>query len=109
MMAYMRGYSREPFMEIMTDLLGAKPDADTLKAFAEDRPDRWATACSIFSKLAGYHDKLEIEHNINVQVSQMGDAQLLQALKDIGSELDEINLEETIDQDGQVVYKEMDT
>ena len=40
------------------------------------------------SKLAGYHDKLEIHGNVNMDIRIMGDAQLMAKIKEVDQKLD---------------------
>jgi hypothetical protein len=81
-------YSREPFMDTLAYLMGCKPDREAVLEFANAHPDRWANAISTFSKMAGYHDKLEVEHNIHMDISRMGDAELEQRLSEMRTVID---------------------
>jgi hypothetical protein len=81
MLEQFRRYSRAPFMDVLTLFMEAKPDPISLQMFARENPDKWATALGAIARLAGYHDKLEIEQNVNVQISHMGDAELLALLE----------------------------
>lgn len=105
-------YSREPFIEVLSFMMRCAPDQKSMEAFAREYPDRWASAIRTFSRLAGYHDKLDISHNIAVDISQMGDAQLLQKLEEVRAQLAALPAQsaqvpmieaepmESIDQDG---------
>ena len=88
----LRAYSREPFLDVMSRLLSCEPDANSMRIFANQYPDRWATACQRFASLAGYHDKLEISGNIVVEIHSMGDAQLLDKLAEVNKKLKVLNL-----------------
>jgi hypothetical protein len=70
--------SREPFREVLADLLHCKPDLESLKEYANRSPDRWAQAVAIFSRISGYQDKqvIEHEHNFYVHLREMSDAEL---------------------------------
>jgi hypothetical protein len=81
MLTQFRRYSREPFMDILSMFMEGKPDPLSIKRFASENPDKWANAVGTIARLAGYHDKLEIEQNINIQISQLGDADLLALLE----------------------------
>lgn len=70
--------SREPFREILADLLDCKPDLESLHEYANKSPDRWAQAVAIFSRISGYQDKqvIEHEHNFYVHLREMSDVEL---------------------------------
>ena len=70
--------SREPFQEVLTLLIEAAPDREDVHAFAKRYPDRWAQAVAILARLGGYHDKLQIDASITLDVARMSDAELLQ-------------------------------
>ena len=72
--------SRAPFVELLADLLEARPSPEALKAFTARHPDRWAQATVMLARLAGYHDKLKVDGSLAVQVSLMSDAELLDRL-----------------------------
>lgn len=86
-----RRYSRQPFLDILAYLTGTIPDPVRLQEFANQYPDRWANACSTFAKLAGYSEKMEITGNIHLDVSVMGDAQLMQELEQVEKKLVELS------------------
>lgn len=97
-------FSRQPFTEVLTELIGAVPSPMAIKDFAEDHPDRWANAIATMSRLAGYHDKLEITGNIAVDIHNMGDAQLMEEIKKINEKLDTVGKKDTlIEQDAPFV------
>ena len=39
--------SREPFLDVLAEMLAACPDAEAIKTFADRHPDRWAQAVSV--------------------------------------------------------------
>ena len=80
--------SREPFQEVLTLLLEAKPDREAVNQFAKRYPDRWAQAVAILARLGGYHDKLEVETNITVNLSRLSDMELMQRLEETQEKLD---------------------
>ena len=80
------GLSRAPFQEILVRLLGATPEADTLERFANEHPDKWVRAVAVLSRLAGYHEKLQVDTNINAQLSQMSDIELMDRLRQLEEE-----------------------
>ena len=89
----LQSYSRQPFIDILSRIMSCEPTLDALQSFANDHPDRWANAVQTFSRLSGYHDKLEIKGNLNITIQNMGDAELLNELEEINRKL--IDLEAT--------------
>lgn len=83
-------YSREPFLQVLSDLLGCAPDIPVLQAFARENPKEWATAVKIFAELGGFHQKLEIQNNILVEVRNLSDAELLQRRQELAEKVIEI-------------------
>ena len=75
--AALEARSREPFSDILASILAAEPDPEAIKTFADKYPDRWAQTVAIFGRLAGYHDKLQVDTSIAVNVLRMSDAELL--------------------------------
>ena len=75
-------------MDTLAYLLKCKPDLESVMDFANKHPDRWANAISTFAKMAGYHDKLEIEHNVHFDITNLGDAELEQRLEDMRNIVD---------------------
>jgi hypothetical protein len=80
-------FSRQPFMEILSELIQGIPTPESIKAFANEHPDRWVNAIRTMGNLAGYHDKLEIEGNIALDINKMGDAQLLEKLDELSGQI----------------------
>lgn len=68
---------REPFKRALQRMLGFRPTAEALQAFANKSPDRWALAVSVLASLSGYEKGI----NINVKmknVNDMSDMELLE-------------------------------
>ncbi len=79
--------SLEPFQEVLTHLLEAAPDVEDVHAFAKRYPDRWAQAVAILARLGGYHDKLQIDATVTLDVARLSDAELLQRLGETDDKL----------------------
>ncbi len=79
--------SREPFQEVLTHLLEARPDREAVHQFAKKYPDRWAQAVAILARLGGYHDKLEIDASVTVNVSRLSDMELMEQLAEVEEKL----------------------
>ena len=87
-------FSREPFVDILSHLVGCAPTEERLQEFANEYPDKWASACLTFSRLVGYNDKLEIHGNVAIEIHSMGDAQLIDRIEDIQRKLVELGSED---------------
>ena len=74
---------RNPFRVELAKLLNCSTDIESLQAFANKSPDRWSQAVSILSKLSGFSDKTIHEHNVNVLVATMSDAQIDARIKQL--------------------------
>lgn len=75
--------SREPFRDFLALLLGAHPTEQNILDFANKNPDKWATAVSMFSKLTGYREEIDVNMNIYAQVHHMSDMDLEHQLRDL--------------------------
>lgn len=92
-------HSRLPFRQILAELIGAKPSAADLQAFAAKYPDKWAQALTMMANLSGYEKGL-IELNV-YNIGNMSDVQLLAELAAGEGELAKLGLRRapvTIDQ-----------
>lgn len=87
--------SREPFQEVLTLLIEAAPDLDDVHAFAKRYPDRWAQAVAILARLGGYHEKLQIDATVTLDVARMSDAELLQGLAEADERLAALEADKT--------------
>lgn len=72
----LRRYSREPFQDILTELTSALPDFERLREWAEEHPDRFFSSLQAVARLAGFHEKVELDATLNLDVSKMSDSQL---------------------------------
>mgnify|MGYP003139303123 CR=1 FL=1 len=88
---HLESYSRRPFIEILDYIMGIVPNEMSLQEFADKHPDRWASAISTFAKISGFTEKTEVIGNINVNIHQMGDAQIQDRLAQLKAELIEMD------------------
>ena len=65
----------------------ARPDREAVHQFAKRYPDRWAQAVAILARLGGYHDKLEIDTNVTLNLSRLSDMELMQRLSETDEKL----------------------
>ena len=79
-------YSREPFLEVLADMMGAQPTRTELNKWAAKSPDRWAHAIEIFAKLGGFTEKREVTHSFIMNLMNMGDAEIQQTLQELEAE-----------------------
>ena len=85
--AALEARSREPFVDVLAQFMTAVPDPEAIKAFAEKHPDRWAQAAAAFGRLAGYHQKLEVDTSLGKAVSQMSDMELMERFQEAQAQL----------------------
>lgn len=78
--AHIDGLSRKPFRDMLKRLLQAEPSLEAVRQYGERCPDRYGQLVTMIAKLAGYHEKLEVNHSHAVAVSQMSDQELYGAL-----------------------------
>ena len=79
--AHVANLSREPFRDLLTRLLEAEPDTESIREYATKHPDRWCQAISMIGKLSGYHERLEVESSHSVVLAQLSDADLAERLQ----------------------------
>ena len=92
--SFLGSYSRDPFQRQLAKLLACSPDHESIKKFANRNPDRWARCVQIFASLAGYTEKIEVEHNFNID--SMSDAEVERRLAELEGLLrgtDTVNIE----------------
>jgi hypothetical protein len=70
--------SRQPFGDVLSSLLQARPGQAELCEWAAERPDRWALAVKIFASLAGYTEQVDVHQHVVVE--HLGDAEILARL-----------------------------
>jgi len=87
--SYLEEYNRGPFLQVLADFLECKPEKEAIEKMARAHPAEWTRALANVAKLAGFHDKLEIEGNIHHDIGQLGDAALLDKLDDLRREREE--------------------
>lgn len=77
---------KEPFVQVLQELLENKPSPEALQNFAEKWPDKWAHSLSTLAKLAGF----EVDQpstNINLVVGGMSYAELVTEFNKLQGEL----------------------
>ena len=95
--------SREPFRKLLAELLDARPDLESLQAFANKAPDRFWQAVTQAAKLSGYQEKVIIENNFYMQIQQKSDAELIESLKEMRLQIDKMIPRLPIDVTAEVV------
>ncbi len=80
--AHIDALSREPFRDLLKRLLEAEPSVEAVQAYAERHPDRWGQLVTMIGKLAGYHERLEVESSHSVALRQLSDSELMGRLQD---------------------------
>jgi len=101
--------SRQPFIEILSELIQCAPSPDNIQKFADEHPDKWANTIKTMANLSGFNDKLEIEGNVNIDIQLKGDAELISQLGELQGHLKKLGIsipEQTVT---DVEYEEVDT
>ena len=78
---FLEAHNRQPFRDVLDDLLEAKPEVEALQQWARKTPDRWGQAVAIFARLGGYHEKLQVEHEVRPENLSL--AELLERLEGV--------------------------
>ncbi len=82
--------NREPFKDVLTELLGSRPTKKALEEFANAHPDRWSQAVTLFARMSGFSDKTVVEHNFYHHILEAPDSELLILRDKLSRELDYI-------------------
>lgn len=61
--------NRAIFYPSISEAINSAPTKSEWKRFSGRFPDRWANAVSALARLAGYSDKTETTHNINITLA----------------------------------------
>ncbi len=81
-------YSREPFQDALVRLVEAQPTREAIERFALQRPDRWTKMVGTLARLAGFHDKLEVDASITLDLSRLSDMELMERLVETEQKLE---------------------
>jgi hypothetical protein len=77
-------FSREPFNDVLSALMQARPSTARLLQWAGEDPLKWANAVKIFAILGGYTEKTETLHlHDHRHIHKASDAQLLQMMQEM--------------------------
>lgn len=91
-LAQLQTLDRDPFQQNLAQLLECSPDEESLRAFSQKYPDKWAKAVQVLASLSGYQEKTENHTNIYTQINVMSDSQLNQELQKVLSEIGKVNV-----------------
>ena len=100
--AELTSFSRQPFIEILSEMLQCIPTPDALQEFADAHPDRWANAINTMGKLAGYEVGMDIDGDVLRDITKLGDAQLMARIQEVEGRLEAMGEGATVI-DGTVV------
>src|SRR5262245_16182620 len=75
--------SRDPFRDLLAEVLGSRPTPEAISALAERNPDRYGQLLAIVGRLAGYTERTEVETSVTVKVHEMSDAELEMRLAEL--------------------------
>lgn len=86
-LSFLYSYSREPFQRELAKFLACAPDPVSVLAFAQRNPDRWSKAVQDLARIAGYTEKLEVDHKHTHyhNIQRLSDIQVEQRLAEIES------------------------
>jgi hypothetical protein len=79
----LRNYDRYPFIELLAGFLECLPDEVAIMTFAKKYPDRYINALSQIARVAGYTDRTEVTHNMNLSITQMSDSQIEDKIREM--------------------------
>ncbi len=82
--AHVANLSRAPFQDLLRIVLEAQPDVASIREHGQRFPDRYGQLLVMCSRLAGYSDKLAVDHShtLNVvELMQLSDAELSERLQ----------------------------
>ena len=102
--AELTSFSRQPFIEILSEMLQCIPTPDALQEFADAHPDRWANAINTMGKLAGYEVGMDIDGDVLRDITKLGDAQLMARIQEVEGRLEAMGEGATVI-DGTVVQE----
>lgn len=78
---------RSPFMRELAKVLMSAPSPEAIKAQADKYPDRWGQLLTMLSRLSGFTEKLEIDSNTNLRVTELSDSELMQRLEELNAKV----------------------
>ncbi len=96
-------HHRDPFKEVLVDLLQNRPSGLALKRLANE-PESWARTVNTIGQLSGYHPK--VEHDVKGTIHHihaMSDLELQAAYEDMQRELEQLKAieGEIVDEDDE--------
>lgn len=83
----LQAYDRTPFLDLLGVFLECAPTELDIKAMAKKNPDKWMNAMSQLARTAGFTDKTETTHNVNLNIGQMSDSQLEDRVRHLQQQL----------------------
>jgi hypothetical protein len=82
--ASLEQFSRDPFADVLSSLLQARPSLERMLQWSGEDPLKWASAVKIFAILGGYTEKTETLHlHDHRHIHKASDAQLLQMMQEM--------------------------
>lgn len=70
-------YNRDPFRKILADALSVATTPEELRDFAAKSPDRYAQFITMFTKMSGYNDQVDVNVNVMQRLDELSDAELM--------------------------------
>ncbi len=84
-------YSCEPSQAALVRLIEAQPTREAIERFALQHPDRWTKMVGTLARLAGFHDRLEVDGSVTLNLSRLSDMELIQRLTETEEKLDALD------------------
>jgi hypothetical protein len=75
--------SRDPFRDVLGEILSNRPSPEALQNLAQRNPDRWGQLLAIVGRLSGFTEKLEVQANVTTSVNDMSDSELQLRLEEL--------------------------
>lgn len=83
----LQAYDRTPFLDLLAIFLECTPSVDAIQRMGEKTPDKYIGALSQLARTAGFTDKTETTHNVNLNIGQMSDSMLEDRARELASRL----------------------
>ena len=88
---HLQNFRRDPFQNELAKLLNNSPSPGSIQKFSNKSPDRWAQSIAIMAKIAGFHERLEVDVKFK-PLSSLADSELRNMLQDLNKKLDRIEV-----------------
>lgn len=71
-------FNRDPFTDLLTEMIAAIPTPERLKAWAKERPGDWINSIKVLALLSGFTEKTEsTQVHKHLHLHKLSDAELI--------------------------------